>query len=126
VLGKLLVFFLVPFELLLFLLPDPAIDILLFAPSFKYSLDDTEFLSVTDILGIHGIQVAFTQGQVMDRIQNIGLPHPVFTHKTIDPFGQVDIHLFIILKIDQRKGLKMHTQKYYFLLLLREFFKTNK
>ena len=123
--GKFLILLLVPFELFLFLPADPTVNILFFAQPFKDPLYHAEILVVHDILGIYRIQVALTQRQVMYRVEEVGFPHTVFTHKTVDFPIQGDLKLFIILEIDQRKRFQMHIQNYYFLLLLRKFLKTN-
>jgi hypothetical protein len=102
-LGKLLVFFLVPAELLLFLAPYSAINVLLFVKAVKYSLDHTEILIVSHILTVYRIQIAFTECQVMNRIEDIGLTYTILTYETIYFPGEWNVYLFIILEVDKGK-----------------------
>ncbi len=37
-----------------------------------------------DILGRYGVEIAFAQSKVVNRIQNVGLSHTIVTDKTID------------------------------------------
>jgi hypothetical protein len=102
---KSLVIFLVAFELLLLVSAHAAIDRLFLLLAFKDALDHRKFSLVRDILGIHRVQVALAEGKVMDGIEQVGLPYPVFTHETIDPRAQLQVCLRIILEINYRKCL---------------------
>jgi hypothetical protein len=108
------VFFLISFELLLFLLPDSAIDILLLTLSLKQALHHQEILIISYILAVYRIQVAFTEREIVNGIKKIGLPHAIFPNKAIDLCRKWNVDLFIILKVDQGKCFQMHTQNYYF------------
>jgi hypothetical protein len=101
VLGELLILLLVPFELLFSLLSDTAVDILLLSQPFKYPLDDTKFLVIPDVLAVHGVQITLTKGEIVNGIEQIGLPHPVLPHEAIDLLTERKIELFIILEVDE-------------------------
>jgi hypothetical protein len=70
----------------------------------KQTLDHTIILVIPDVLRVHRIQIALAKGQVMDRIQDIGLAHTIFANEAIYLLRKGYFNLFIILKIDQRKG----------------------
>jgi hypothetical protein len=58
---------------------------------------------MTDVLGVHRVEIAFAQTQVVDGIQEIGLPHPVVSDKAIDAGRKRKLRFFHIFKIDKRQ-----------------------
>jgi hypothetical protein len=86
--GKPLIFLFVQEESLSLVSFLDALDKLGIVPvTHERAVDCEIILVVADILGIAGIKVALAEGQVMDRIEKVGLSHPVIPCKTIDLVG---------------------------------------
>ena len=63
------------------------------------SMDHKKILGMTDILAVDRVEVTLAESQVMDRIQEVGLPDTIITYKAIDLVGEQVFCLRIILKV---------------------------
>ena len=66
---------------------------------FKISFENEKISPVADVLGGYRVEIALPEGQVIDRVQYIGLSHPVRAYQTIDLGIKVNIPVFKILVI---------------------------
>jgi len=89
--------------LLGFTLLNTTMDFLLKLFSHVIPLDKKMFFPMTDILGIHGIKIAFGHGQVINGIQKIGFTGPIIPNETVDLLAERQLKLIIILEIYQGK-----------------------
>ena len=54
-----------------------------------------------DILRVNGIEVTFAKREVMNGIQQVGLPSPVIAYETIDLVGELKRCFAVILEVGQ-------------------------
>jgi hypothetical protein len=77
-------------------------DLHLFAELVEEALDHKKGFGVPDVLAVDGIKKAFTEGKVIDRVQQIGLSHAIIAHKTVDLFGESFLERLVIFEVYER------------------------
>mgnify|MGYP007097268189 FL=1 len=77
-----------------------AMNVLLSAVFVEHPVKHKKVLAVPDVLRGNGIKISPGVGQVIDRIEYIGLAYAVVADKTIDLLVEVKANLIEILEID--------------------------
>ena len=97
--GKALVNLAIPFEHLFGALLEAADHLFGLAFLVEPPVDHEKVGPVPDILGGDGVEIAFAEGQVVDRIEHIGLPDPVGPHQAVDLGVEIEFPRLEILVI---------------------------
>ena len=71
-------------------------------------MDGKEILLMTDILLVGGAKETLAKREVIDGIENIGLPCPVEAHETIDVLRKQQVGRFAVLEIRQFEFVEIH------------------
>lgn len=69
---------------------------------FKCPFNKEKVLVMGDILRCNGIEIAFAQCKVVNRIQDVGLPYTVIANKTVDFAVKFEFSGFKILVVNER------------------------
>ncbi|CCX79231.1 unknown [Parabacteroides johnsonii CAG:246] len=107
-LRQFVVLFLIPLELFPLPAADGTKDLLFTSLIVIVTLQHTHILSVVDQLGIGRIDMALTKREIMNGIQQIGLPHSVIPEKTIYIGRERNFCLKNVFIIEYRKLFKYH------------------
>ncbi len=104
--GKALILFLVAAELLPLSATDTTVD-LFFCSLLRevISLQHTYIGIMRDDLRVDGVGIAFTEREVIDRIQQVGLAHSIVPDETVDLGGELQFSLSEIFIVDDGECL---------------------
>ena len=72
-----------------------------FAFVLKAAMDSHERRLMSDMLGLGGGESTFGKSQIVDAVQEIGLPHPVQAHNTIESWTEGKLLLFVVFEMLQ-------------------------
>lgn len=65
------------------------------------------------MMNVHGIlacEIAFCKTEIMDRVEQVGLAHPVAAANTDDPLRKLKVVLKVIFKLIERYGTQVKAQ----------------
>ena len=71
-------------------------------------MDGEEILLVADVLLVGGAKEALAKREVIDGIEDVGLPCPVETHETIDVLRKQQVGRFAVLEVGQFEFVEIH------------------
>jgi hypothetical protein len=73
-----------------------------------FPLDQKMLLSMPYVMCINRVEITLGHGQIVDRIQQVGLSGPVIPHKTIDLPAEGELKLVIVLEIQKGDAGQVH------------------
>jgi hypothetical protein len=73
-----------------------------------HPMDGKEILLMPDVLLVGGAEKTLAKREVIDGIQDVGLPCPVEAHETIDVLRQLQICRFTVLEVRQFEFVEIH------------------
>ena len=79
-------------------------DLLILALFLEHAVYHKEILTVPDVLAGDWVEIAFSERQMIDGIQYVGLTHPVIPHQAIDLGIEIQLQGIEVLVVDQGQG----------------------
>lgn len=83
-------------------------DIVLIPAPSENSLEKKEIVTMPDANAVDIVEKTFCKGKIMYGIEDIRLADTIVADKTIDPRGELEIRLGIILEIGKGQPFNMH------------------
>src|SRR5690606_3729153 len=72
----------------------------------EFTFHHKKICIVVDVLGGDGVEITFTESQMVYAVQHIGFPHPIVPYDTIDLGVKFQICRFYILVIEKGEGFQ--------------------
>ena len=107
--GEALVIFFIPFELFLLVALYASRNRFLFAILNKQPVVCKKIRALPDLLAIDGIEIAFAQREIMNRIQQVRFSRAVVACKNVHTLAEVKLSRGVVFEIDDGKVLQVHS-----------------
>ena len=78
---------------------------------FKMAFDGKKRCIMFDDLAIYSVEITLGIGQLMDRVQDVGLANAIGTSNCVNSIAKLQRSLAVVLKVKQLKSLQIHSAK---------------
>ena len=73
-----------------------------------HAMNSKKVLLVADVLLVGSAEEALAEREVIDGIEDVGLPRPVEAHEAVDILRQLQIRRFAVLEVGQFEFVEIH------------------